>query len=251
MVNEVGRSDPCPCGSGLKFKKCCIGWPIGPAAVLTRENDTRWKIELKNFAQYRDVLGPDVVNAFCRCFIHADRLTSMVSFAYVSDQHHGRDSVAFGRNLYVMVWFTVGTLRELARSINDCRNALAKRGMLDPHAAPWIKLREVEDRWERDASYRQMRDKVAFHVDADVVEKGLAELLKDNRDVILCKGEGPKADASSMTLGLEAQINGLEMDLEAYGKFVTTVSEDHGIGNAIQEAFILATRAAGIPFGDD
>ena len=34
-----------------------------------------------------------------------------------------------------------------------------------------------------------------------------------------------------------AQINGLDMDLEAFGKFVATVSEDHRIGNAIQEAF--------------
>ena len=117
-----------------------------PAAVLVRENDTRWKIELRNFAQYRDAFGTDVMNAFCRCFIHADRLTSMVSFAYVSDRYHGRDSVAFGRNLYVMVWFTVGTLRELARAINDCRNALAIRGLLDAKAAPWIKLRELEDR---------------------------------------------------------------------------------------------------------
>ena len=22
---DVGRNDPCPCGSGLKFKKCCLG----------------------------------------------------------------------------------------------------------------------------------------------------------------------------------------------------------------------------------
>ena len=22
-VNKVGRNDPCPCGSGLKYKKCC------------------------------------------------------------------------------------------------------------------------------------------------------------------------------------------------------------------------------------
>lgn len=22
---RAGRNDPCPCGSGLKFKKCCIG----------------------------------------------------------------------------------------------------------------------------------------------------------------------------------------------------------------------------------
>lgn len=21
---KIGRNDPCPCGSGLKFKKCCI-----------------------------------------------------------------------------------------------------------------------------------------------------------------------------------------------------------------------------------
>ena len=23
--NKVGRNDPCPCGSGKKFKKCCLG----------------------------------------------------------------------------------------------------------------------------------------------------------------------------------------------------------------------------------
>ncbi|MBL8968949.1 MAG: SEC-C domain-containing protein [Myxococcales bacterium] len=25
---KVGRNDPCPCGSGKKFKKCC--WPLDP-----------------------------------------------------------------------------------------------------------------------------------------------------------------------------------------------------------------------------
>lgn len=24
MANEVGRNDPCPCGSGKKYKKCCL-----------------------------------------------------------------------------------------------------------------------------------------------------------------------------------------------------------------------------------
>jgi uncharacterized protein YecA (UPF0149 family) len=23
-VKEPGRNDPCPCGSGLKYKKCCL-----------------------------------------------------------------------------------------------------------------------------------------------------------------------------------------------------------------------------------
>ena len=27
MNNKIGRNDPCPCGSGKKFKKCCISKP--------------------------------------------------------------------------------------------------------------------------------------------------------------------------------------------------------------------------------
>ncbi|HET9295427.1 MAG TPA: SEC-C metal-binding domain-containing protein [Candidatus Binatia bacterium] len=23
-MNSVGRNEPCPCGSGVKFKKCCL-----------------------------------------------------------------------------------------------------------------------------------------------------------------------------------------------------------------------------------
>ena len=105
----TGRNDPCPCGSGVKFKKCCIGRPIGPKAELVKKNGDGWAIELKNFKQFRETLGPDVMNAFARCFVHADRLTSMISFAHVSEKHHTRESVAFDRNLLTMVWFTIGT----------------------------------------------------------------------------------------------------------------------------------------------
>ena len=26
MANNPGRNDPCPCGSGKKYKKCCLDW---------------------------------------------------------------------------------------------------------------------------------------------------------------------------------------------------------------------------------
>lgn len=29
MTKKVGRNDPCPCGSGKKYKKCCEG-RLGP-----------------------------------------------------------------------------------------------------------------------------------------------------------------------------------------------------------------------------
>ena len=54
-----------------------------------------------------------------------------------------------------------------------------------------------------------------------------------------------------MTFGFHALINGTGMDLDQYGKFAETVGDDHGIGNAIQESFILAVESAGIPFGSD
>ncbi|MEN9343578.1 MAG: motif [Chlamydiota bacterium] len=31
-VENVGRNDPCPCGSGKKLKKCC-GLPKGPKKI--------------------------------------------------------------------------------------------------------------------------------------------------------------------------------------------------------------------------
>jgi hypothetical protein len=173
----------------------------------------------------------------------------MISFAHVSEQHYGRDSITFGRDLLTMVWFTIGTLRELARAIKDCQAALAKRKLLDAGSDPWLKLRDLEDRWDRDETFHKMRNKAAFHVDEDVVEAGLVALATERTHTELSRGAGRKTNAASLTLGLEAMQNGLGMDLEAYGKFVEQISDDHAIVGAIQEAFKLASQAAGISIG--
>jgi len=33
-MNNVGRNDPCPCGSGRKYKTCCLMKSIAPVACL-------------------------------------------------------------------------------------------------------------------------------------------------------------------------------------------------------------------------
>jgi hypothetical protein len=40
-VEEVGRNDPCPCGSGKKFKYCCIDGVSPPEPLLTNELTTQ------------------------------------------------------------------------------------------------------------------------------------------------------------------------------------------------------------------
>ncbi|WP_028324776.1 type I methionyl aminopeptidase [Desulfatirhabdium butyrativorans] len=51
-VEKIGRNDPCPCGSGLKYKKCCLGKPpvemtdgLNLRAVYERQHHIRFKTE--------------------------------------------------------------------------------------------------------------------------------------------------------------------------------------------------------------
>jgi hypothetical protein len=90
----------------------------------------------------------------------------------------------------------------------------------------------------------------AFHVDPEVIDKGLDELIKDEKDVTLSQGDGRRGVESQLTLGLLALHNGLDLDLESYRQFLQVVVDDHGdAANAIQEAFIETAHAAGVPFG--
>ena len=176
----------------------------------------------------------------------------MISCTYASEQLHGKDSIAFGRDLHTMVWFTIGTLRELALALQALRSALKKRGLLDSGSAPWVTLRELEERWEGNEFFRRMRNVAAFHIDEKVIDDGLTEMLKDSGVAILAEGEGKKAVKSQLPIGMLALHNGLGLSLEDYGDFIRIVSEDHGGASwAIQMAFVQACEAAGIPFEAD
>ena len=47
---KIGRNDPCPCGSGLKYKKCCMNKPhVNAEAVdVKRMYAEKYRIRLKN-----------------------------------------------------------------------------------------------------------------------------------------------------------------------------------------------------------
>jgi methionyl aminopeptidase len=52
---KVGRNDPCPCGSGIKYKKCCLGKDLqvnrDPGAMYAQ----RYKIRLKEEADIEGI----------------------------------------------------------------------------------------------------------------------------------------------------------------------------------------------------
>ena len=86
-----------------------------------------------------------------------------------------------------------------------------------------------------------MRNQVAFHVDKEVIEKGLNELVEDRDDMTLLEGDGPREVDAQFALGFLALHHGLDLDLDGYRAFLQVVRDDHGAaGKAIQEAFFLA-----------
>lgn len=219
-----------------------------PSVVLIQNKVVgRWTVEVNGFKEFKDALGSDVVNGFARCFVHADRLTSLIGFANFSKNEYGEDSPAFSRDLQTVVWFAVGTLRELALALQGVRSALAKRKLLDPDSSPWLTLRDVEKRWEDDPFFRNMRNTVAFHLDADIVDHGLTELDKEER-VILIEGQGDQQRHAWLKLGLEAVFRGGDKDENDFERFISAVAQDQGVADAIQNAFVDVLDKAGIPY---
>ena len=53
-IVKVGRNDPCPCGSGLKYKKCCLGKSITPNRDIEALYNKKYGIRLK---KDRDIKG--------------------------------------------------------------------------------------------------------------------------------------------------------------------------------------------------
>jgi len=45
---KVGRNDPCPCGSGLKYKKCCLNQDIQDSKRTKELYYQKYRIQLKN-----------------------------------------------------------------------------------------------------------------------------------------------------------------------------------------------------------
>ncbi|MDR7420654.1 MAG: SEC-C metal-binding domain-containing protein [Armatimonadota bacterium] len=53
-MSGVGRNDPCPCGSGLKYKKCCLGKTESTRPLYTPEERARVLTRLMRFAARRE-----------------------------------------------------------------------------------------------------------------------------------------------------------------------------------------------------
>lgn len=67
MSKKIGRNDPCPCGSGLKYKKCCLDKEMINSAGVIPTRITTEKEAIKNFFHTVKIVDEER-NGFYRVF---------------------------------------------------------------------------------------------------------------------------------------------------------------------------------------
>ncbi|MFC1716153.1 tetratricopeptide repeat protein [Candidatus Poribacteria bacterium] len=73
-MDKVGRNDPCPCGSGKKYKKCCMKKDEEQAAASHAEIDTSQEPSDEHAERrYPPARAAEIENAFQRAINHLDR----------------------------------------------------------------------------------------------------------------------------------------------------------------------------------
>ncbi len=61
MGKKIGRNDPCPCGSGKKYKKCCLGKEDNPEYSDISQFVDIYK-ETRKAARFKECIHPDKCN---------------------------------------------------------------------------------------------------------------------------------------------------------------------------------------------
>jgi len=86
-MSDIGRNDPCPCGSGLKYKKCCLGREEEPADTGGPKGvfaEIHQALEGRQFASLEEA------NAFLADFSRQRNRQGREDFAGLSPEQMGR-----------------------------------------------------------------------------------------------------------------------------------------------------------------
>ena len=81
-MGAVGRNDPCPCGSGKKYKQCCLG-KEPPTRLLSAMDDLRAAIAGKKFNSL------DEANVFAQNFMESKNRVPQLDFLGLSSEQMG------------------------------------------------------------------------------------------------------------------------------------------------------------------
>jgi hypothetical protein len=214
-----------------------------PDVVMMRNADGSWDLRARDLSRLRDALGAELLLAFCRCFVHENRLLTFAHYRSLLRQHALSRHASLQRSITSMLWLEVGTIRELGSAIDDLRTVLQRRQWLD--APGFETLNEIERRWRRKLSGH--RNKAAFHVDRDVLARGLSRI--SDGPALLMIGDGSAHDEGWMAVGDIVLMQGIHQSQADADELTRTVVRDReAVLVALVQVFTNVTKRAGLTY---
>jgi hypothetical protein len=211
--------------------------------VLEGVDDETWQLRTSDFADFRSIFGERLLTLFCRCFIHADRIISLVFMLKRTLDEYTSDSVPGRRNFLSFFSFAAGTLKEYGLALENLRTELVRGDLWD--AEEWnASLKRWED-WANDKDHSAVRNEMAFHIDADLIEKGLSSLATPSSRVLF-RGQGGKNQDAWSEIAADSVLEGLRQslgDLEATIESPSTLLDVH---KDLQTLFVKVLERKGL-----
>ncbi|HEX7004323.1 MAG TPA: SEC-C metal-binding domain-containing protein [Trueperaceae bacterium] len=178
--HKIGRNEPCPCGSGKKYKKCCLGKEIEPVPNRARE----FNEEIAHIMDGREFQSIDEAQELL------DRLTEMRNHAPLEDfqglspeqmmrmlhfPFESPEVLSFGE---VLDHEVEAPILELVRVIleavgEDGLKATAKGNL------PRALCREAAERWTNTVEYRWWKEPGDIRKEEDFPELNAARITAE------------------------------------------------------------------------
>jgi hypothetical protein len=228
-----------------------------PGTPLIAEGDweSEWTVSAPSLEELKQLLGMPLLVECCRCSLATDRIVSLTDFGFFNDEWKPRLEIAHSRNLQTMFWLVCGTLHEAIDSLREMEE-LGIEGLLGSLEArkPWLELRSLARRWDDDPIFQRVRNKIAFHLDAAAIARGINKSGRDAEPVVLKKGNTKKERSSAFVFPQDCLLSLLvpgdpadEQQRKRLREFLEKVRKAHlGFSDWVQGLFIAAVRGASI-----
>jgi hypothetical protein len=202
--------------------------------VAVSKQDGTFILRTSNLKELRKLIGDEVFDYFCCCFLHADRITSLIGFKHLSQENHGENPVASNRDDFNVCWFLAGVMKELEQDLSRLRAALIKKGNWDQ--ASWEKSLRKWETWGQSKDISLLRNKIAFHINRQRLHEGLNAL--SNNDAILFRFNGERTIDSWCEVANDALIQGMQVTMDDGKVDLNTIIENLPEYLHIQDAIV-------------
>ena len=215
-------------------------------AILEVNNNNTFSIRVSDLAKLREKLGEEVFDCFYRCFIQADRLTSLVSFAFLSLKEYPIGSIAYRRDGLTAIWFMTGTMKEIGSDLEELRSALVKARLWNRES--WKQKLQKWEHWAITHNISAIRNQIAFHVDRDRISSGILKSAQKN--VFIYKSETLKNNDGWFESATEALLQGIQADVDSKNLqvdleyVIKNVGEFLAVGHSLAGEFMRVLGAA-------